>query len=573
MQNLWYVLSALYMIALAFVSGGLVAHLALGSSAPGTAVSSSDVLTAVIECLGLVAVGVLGFLGKRWWQKTHADAVAAEEDEVRADAPSDAAAISLREAAAAATSSETAVRAESVVVETPIESLLAASAETAAFDATTRFADVALSPASQAPDVTPVIEPPSIPDTAPATFASDSDRHLPDDAVVEPLPTATHIVAAPIEEPVPVSKVIAEERVSLSSVEKSIAAETVSSEPISSEPVSFEAVSAEPVWRGPVSPEPVAGEPVQQKAGVLLPPSERPSLTIVTPSTSPIEEAVPAAAAQSASPVERPVAEQTVTPISSRAGTAAPLNDQRPRPVRKGYLFAPKIIWGNSRALLIRSWIIAALTAVASAAALFMLRDRASIAQLFVLAAIIVVATLGPLGHTLVVTAPSRRFGRTWVHLGTSPAAPKSEIAGTIWVSNQRLRHAVRSRQLIRPANVRLACVRPTGAASRQAPESSEVWHHEVAVRADRLTFMTGRLGIPFRFDLPPTVDHIRPDDQESLSWLLSVDTTLNGLELAEQFVLPLDPPEPTPLEASTASHETDRSHSVDRTRPLRRAR
>ena len=69
------------------------------------------------------------------------------------------------------------------------------------------------------------------------------------------------------------------------------------------------------------------------------------------------------------------------------------------------------------------------------------------------------------------------------------------------------------------------------------------------------MTFMTGRLGIPFRFDLPQTVDHIRPDDQESLTWLLSVDTTLNSLELSEQFVLPLEPPEPKPLEAPLELH------------------
>lgn len=549
MQNFWYAISALYMIALAFTSGSLVAHVVVGSSGRSATLSNSDVLTALGECLALVAIGVFGVLGKRRWQRNHLAAVADDEGEALADAPTDAVVVPSSYAVSeAATLAEAALgRAESAIGETPIESLLALSVEESLSDSSNRLAYGADASPSQPAESHVTVEPLDDLQFVSATAESDVAFSLGNDSVVEPLPAVEPVAAEPTEEPVPVPKVIAEDRVSLTPLEESISAESVS----------LASLSFEPAPQSSVPP-------------VSLP--ERPSLTIVPPSSSQVERITPPVRPES-STVQRPVAEPTATAISSRAGTASILNEQRPRPVRTGYLFAPKIIWGNSRSLLIRAWVIAALTAIASVAVLFMLRDRASIAQLSVLAAIVVAATLGPLAHTLVVTAASRRFGRTWVHLGTSPAAPRREVSGTVWVSNQRLRHAVRSRQLIRPASVRLACVRPTGAASRKAPDSSEVWHHEVAVRADRMTFMTGRLGIPFRFDLPQTVDHIRPDDQSSLAWVLSVDTTMNGLELAEQFVLPLEPPEPTPLEATVERRESNDPPGFGRTPPLRQAR
>ena len=264
-----------------------------------------------------------------------------------------------------------------------------------------------------------------------------------------------------------------------------------------------------------------AASSADRPAVETAPAAERPSLSIMPPS------------AVSASAPKR-AASQAI--------------DHQPRTVRQGYLFAPRIIWGTSRSRIIRAWLMAGCTAAAGAALLYALRNRVAPAQMLMLAAVVVAVTVGPLAQTLISTAASRRLGRRWVQLGTSPAAPDSEVSGTIWLSNQRLRNAVRARQSIRPANVRLFCVRgPRAHANRPLDPNDVLWRHDVAVRADRMTFMTRRLGIPFRFDLPEPFDGIVPEEQDSCVWLVSVDTTMNGLELSEQFVLPLRTPVPAP--------------------------
>ena len=296
-------------------------------------------------------------------------------------------------------------------------------------------------------------------------------------------------------------------------------------------------------------------------------PGQRAAQAIVQP----ISPAVLTTAAPVAVPFQKP-ADRVVPPLATTSpaprAAASRARDQRPRTVRKGYLFAPRIIWGVSRSRIMRAWLIAGFTAAASAGLLFAVRNTISVAQILVVATVVAAVTLGPLAQTLVSTAASRRLGRRWVHMGTSPAAPESEVSGTIWLSNQRLRAAVRARQLIRPANVRLFCVRgPQSAALKRLDTDTPVWRHDVAVRADRMTFMTRRLGIPFRFDLPVAIAGMSLEEQDSLVWMLSVETTMNGLELSEQFVLP-----PQAM-ASASTARTDETIEATTTEPLTLAR
>lgn len=546
MQYIWYTFTALYLIALAFVSGTLTAHMMNGRTAH---VGSGDVLLALVDWVGLLGVGALAWFGRKWWRSRQASALAFHLTDQQNLVTHT---VSVRAATeSAATSHEPAIdrgRAVASVAASPIESLL------------NDFVDKPIAaPTSPAPvEANSIFQKTSQPDSAtvmsPATqfarIADAGDGVIANTRVWEAADSRTEktVYEGAGQAPETAGVTVPLETTSSMSVD-------VTPAPV----VGLRVADAEPPALEPPAIEPRAMEPLAVEQPALEPLAALPSPALAPPPLVPFP-----------SRTERPAAAQAVPAGPPKNAPLSRQNDQRPRTVRKGYLFAPKIIWGNARSYLIRGWLIAGVTAVVSAVMLVLLRERMSIPQLLILGAIVAAVTLGPLAQTLVATAASRRLGRTWVHLGTSPAAPESEVSGTIWVSNQRLRKAVRERQLIRPAAVRLQCVRGPVSRAIGRLDEREVWHHEVAVRADRMTFMTGRLGIPFRFDLPETVDRVAPGEQVTLAWILSVETTMNGLELAEQFVLPLDPPDPATRDVPLEPPDAQR---LDRTPPLRRAR
>ena len=203
-------------------------------------------------------------------------------------------------------------------------------------------------------------------------------------------------------------------------------------------------------------------------------------------------------------------------------------------------LTAPRIITGKSREAVARAWVGGSALIVVGGAG-FVLGGLVPFSR--PITALLAVLGLALVTRAVSVTVARRRVGKTWVHLRNSPIAPGSELEGVIWSSNRRLRHAVRFRKPLRPARVRLLCLRGPAPTRRETSmtNSALVWQKEVAVASGRMTVSTGHLGVPFRFDVPADVPEMsRPGDADPIVWLLSIEMAIDAVALAEQFALPI---------------------------------
>ncbi len=225
----------------------------------------------------------------------------------------------------------------------------------------------------------------------------------------------------------------------------------------------------------------------------------------------------------------------------TRAQRIQPPSTPGPAP----FLPAPRIITGKSREAVARVWVGGGALILVGGVA-FALGERVQFGR--PIATLLALLGLALVTRAVTVTVARRRIGKTWVQLRNSPIAPGSELEGLVWSSNRRLRQAVRFRKPMRPARVRLLCLRGPAPMHRETPmtNSALVWQKEVAVASGRMTVSTGHLGVPFRFDVPADVPEMsRPADAHPIVWLLSVEMATDGISLAEQFALPIHQREP----------------------------
>lgn len=242
--------------------------------------------------------------------------------------------------------------------------------------------------------------------------------------------------------------------------------------------------------------------------------------------------------------VEPPTETEIFTASDQRADDPASAPLVQPPPLAP-YPEASRIITGVSREAFARAWVGGGALIVGGSVA-FALGGHVAFSRWAGL--LLAVMGLAVVARAASVVAARRRVGKVWVHLRNAPVAPGSELEGMVWSSNRRLRRAVRYRKPMRPARVRLLCVR--GAASSRPETSpsnaSAIWQKEVAVRSDRMTVSTSHLGIPFRFDVPTDVPEMsRPGDVDPIVWFLSIEMSSDSIVITEQFALPIHQREP----------------------------
>ncbi|MEQ1912141.1 MAG: hypothetical protein ABMA15_25200 [Vicinamibacterales bacterium] len=237
-------------------------------------------------------------------------------------------------------------------------------------------------------------------------------------------------------------------------------------------------------------------------------------------------------------PRETPRVGATGRPTGRRARATRVEPPSTPGPAP--FLPPPRIITGKSREALARVWAGGGALIVGGGGG-FALGGGVQFGR--PIAVLLGVLGVALLTRAATVTVARRRAGKMWVQLRNSPIAPGSELEGLVWSSNRRLRRAVRCRKPMRPARVRLLCLRGPAPTRRgtSMTNSVPVWQKEVAVTSDRMTVSTGHLGIPFRFDVPADVPEMsRPGDAHPIVWLLSVEVATDGVALVEQFELPI---------------------------------
>lgn len=127
-----------------------------------------------------------------------------------------------------------------------------------------------------------------------------------------------------------------------------------------------------------------------------------------------------------------------------------------------------------------------------------------------------------------------RRFGRTWINLGTVPARRGGRLEGELF--------SPRALPPDSELEVRLSCIRKvtTGSGKNRKTREHVQWQDERRLRVSRGQLPSGS-SLPFRFDLPRDLPDTRPkQDREEILWRVDVDSDLPGVDYVAAFDVPV---------------------------------
>ncbi len=210
---------------------------------------------------------------------------------------------------------------------------------------------------------------------------------------------------------------------------------------------------------------------------------------------------------------------------------------------------------GNTRASIAPTWTFTVLWNLVSAPILVYIPPELDRNPLAAVGFLFPLVGVGLLGWAVMTTLRWRRFGHTWLETTTHSAAPGGRLTGTMHI---RLDPPSGSEPLT--VLVKLTCLRRTITRRSDDSDSREniVWREEEEVSAQRIVFGTGDAAIPVRFSIPAdALETTAVGKSSGIFWVLSAEAQIPGVNLKEDFDIPVAKAGNTAIEPQPASSPT----------------
>jgi hypothetical protein len=194
-------------------------------------------------------------------------------------------------------------------------------------------------------------------------------------------------------------------------------------------------------------------------------------------------------------------------------------------------------IAGNTRSSVKGLWFFTVLWNAVSAPMFVFVPPELERQPLAALGFLFPIVGAGLLVWAVITTARWRRFGNTWLDTVSGNAQPGRTWRATV---HARLPQDGQADQLL---HVKLTCLRRT--ISRQGSERDErehiLWREETELNWSRIGFGADSASIPVQFDIPAdALETTAVGRGEGILWVLTVEAALPGVNLKEDFDVPV---------------------------------
>ena len=192
----------------------------------------------------------------------------------------------------------------------------------------------------------------------------------------------------------------------------------------------------------------------------------------------------------------------------------------------------------NTRSNLIGAWVFAVLWTLISAPILFFIPRELERKPIAAIGFIFPIIGVGLLAWAVLITLRWRRFGPAWFEMA-APASPGGMCAGSI---RTRLDRPSPGDGLV--VTVRLTCLQRIirGSGKHRSVRENILWQEEQGVPAEHILFTPTGAAIPVHFALPADARETTASKRsEGVFWALIVEASLPGVDLHEDFDVPVD--------------------------------
>jgi hypothetical protein len=192
----------------------------------------------------------------------------------------------------------------------------------------------------------------------------------------------------------------------------------------------------------------------------------------------------------------------------------------------------------NTRSNYKTAWLVAVLWNLISVPTLFIVLGeiaRNPFAGFFLLFHVVGVAFLV---RAVRLTLRWRRFGASWFEMAPIPASPGGVCGGRILTRLERPRGGERL-----AVTVTLVCLRRemSGSGKNRGIRETTLWEEKHDVPSDRMAFTPVGTAIPVHIPLPADALESRANERtEGVFWFLLVEASLPGVDLHEDFEIPV---------------------------------
>ena len=191
----------------------------------------------------------------------------------------------------------------------------------------------------------------------------------------------------------------------------------------------------------------------------------------------------------------------------------------------------------STRSNLIGAWVFAVLWTLISAPILFFIPRELERKPIAAIGVIFPIIGVGLLAWAVMITLRWRRFGPAWFEMA-APASPGGMCAGSI---RTRLDRPSPGDGLV--VTVRLTCLQRIirGSGKHRSVRENILWQEEQGVPAEHILFTPTGAAIPVHFALPAVArETTASKGSEGVFWALIVDASLPGVDLHEDFDVPV---------------------------------
>ena len=202
---------------------------------------------------------------------------------------------------------------------------------------------------------------------------------------------------------------------------------------------------------------------------------------------------------------------------------------------------APTRIGGNTRANVKGLWFFAVLWNLVSAPLLIFVPPELERQPLAALGFLFPIVGAGLIVWAVITTARWRRFGNTWLDTPSGPARP-----GSTWRATIHTRLPQHEGQVGEPLRLKLTCLQRT--ISRHGDDRDEreriLWREETELDWSRIGNSADGASIPVQFDIPAdALQTTAVGKGEGILWVLTAEAALPGVDLKEDFDVPVRGP------------------------------
>jgi hypothetical protein len=148
------------------------------------------------------------------------------------------------------------------------------------------------------------------------------------------------------------------------------------------------------------------------------------------------------------------------------------------------------------------------------------------------------VVGVGFLVRAVRLTLRWRRFGASWFEMAPMPASPGGVCSGRILTRLERPRGGERL-----TVTITLMCLRRemSGSGKNRGIRETTLWEEKHDVSSDRMAFTPVGTEIPVHIPVPADALESRANERtEGVFWFLLVEASLPGVDLHEDFEIPV---------------------------------